>query len=80
MQTERPEFWNEFSKTNGVTVPLIRGELSDLLTDDIAQRIAEINPAAIITIVADRGHPPLLNEPQSLSAIDALLKRADKWL
>ncbi|MBN2977123.1 alpha/beta fold hydrolase [Pseudomonas lactucae] len=77
MQAERPEFWHEFSKASAVPVALIRGELSDLLTDEIAQRMIELNSDAVLTVVADRGHPPLLNEPQSLAAIDALLERVD---
>ncbi|HHM8127198.1 TPA: alpha/beta fold hydrolase [Pseudomonas aeruginosa] len=78
MQTERPSFWLEFAKLDPIPTALIRGEQSDLLTADIAQRMIEVNSAAVLTAVADRGHPPLLNEAQSLAAIDALLKRADE--
>jgi len=55
----------------------IRGALSTMLTDDIQSRMAEraSTPMAIRTI-ADVGHAPTLDEPESVTAIEALLKRA----
>ncbi|WLG76703.1 alpha/beta hydrolase [Pseudomonas sp. FP1911] len=78
MQAKRPEFWLEFAKASAVPAALIRGELSDLLTADIATRMLAVNASATLTSVSDRGHPPLLDEPQSLTAITDLLQRASK--
>lgn len=53
---------------------LIRGENSKLLTEEIAQEtLSEIENGSLATI-KDRGHAPLLNEKESIEAIDSFLE------
>jgi len=54
----------------------IRGALSDLLSADIAGRMREAAPDMAYAEVQGVGHAPMLDEPASLAAIDALLETA----
>ncbi len=53
--------WNSF---RAVTMPclLLRGALSDVLTEDIVQRMQLVKPELETVTVPDRGHAPLLDE------------------
>lgn len=76
MKVERPDAWPQFRATRGVPVALLRGERSEYFTADCADRMLKEHPDAVLTTVKGRGHPPILDEPESLAAIHALLKRA----
>lgn len=54
----------------------IRGALSDLLSPDIAARMREAAPDMAYAEVRGVGHAPMLDEPEALAAIDALLETA----
>ena len=54
---------------------VIRGALSDLLSAATLQRMAREKPDLEHITVANRGHAPLLNEPECLAAIDAFVAR-----
>jgi pimeloyl-ACP methyl ester carboxylesterase len=54
----------------------IRGALSDLLSPEIAGRMREAAPGMAYAEVAGVGHAPMLDEPEALAAIDALLETA----
>ncbi|HEY4028997.1 MAG TPA: alpha/beta hydrolase [Caulobacteraceae bacterium] len=54
----------------------LRGGLSDLLSADIAGRMREAAPAMAFAEVPGVGHAPMLDEPEALAAIDALLEAA----
>ncbi|MGA8204774.1 MAG: alpha/beta hydrolase [Woeseiaceae bacterium] len=59
------------------TIPtvLIWGAMSDILNKDIVDRMAARKPDLVVAPVPNRGHAPLLDEPECLAAIDALLDR-----
>ncbi|QTO23394.1 alpha/beta fold hydrolase [Burkholderia seminalis] len=78
MKVERPDLWPQFLATRGVPVALLRGETSDFFTADCAERMVEAHADTVLTTVKGRGHPPLLDEPESLAAIEALLQRASR--
>jgi pimeloyl-ACP methyl ester carboxylesterase len=71
------DLWGPFQALANIPCALIHGELSDLLTSDIVQRMKQAKPDMIVATVPDRGHAPLLDEPQSLEAIEALLAFVD---
>lgn len=48
---------------------LLRGELSDLMTPDIAARMKRSAPSLRDVVVPDVGHAPLLTEPVAVKAI-----------
>ena len=66
--------WELFAALQNVPVTLLWGVLSDILTEDIIERMAGEKPDLKVIPVADRGHVPLLNEPESLAAMDAFLE------
>jgi len=57
-------------------VTILRGALSDLLAEDIAEQMVErLNGDAELVVVPDVGHTPNLEEPESTAAMDRLLER-----
>jgi pimeloyl-ACP methyl ester carboxylesterase len=70
-----PDGWPFYRALAGRPVLVLRGELSDLLSDTVADRMAsEIADVEIVTI-AGVGHAPDLSEPDAVAAIDRLLQR-----
>ena len=69
-----PDLWPLFRRA---TVPMlvIRGGLSDILSHDTLSRMIREKPDLSQVTLAQRGHVPLLDEPESLLAIDAFLMR-----
>ena len=54
---------------------LLRGEMSELLDEATAARMAEGLDDFTFVTVARRGHAPLLTEPEAVEAIDGFLER-----
>ena len=67
--------WPLYRALDGRPVTILRGELSDLLSDDTARAMAnELSDARLVT-VPQVGHTPNLEESESQAAIDDLLAR-----
>jgi pimeloyl-ACP methyl ester carboxylesterase len=73
--TAAPDLWPLYAQIKGVPMLVIRGELSDLLSAATVARMALEKPDLQHITVANRGHTPLLNEPECLAAIDAFVAR-----
>lgn len=69
------DLWPLFAQIHGVPMLLIRGELSDLLSAQTALRMAGENQELCHVTVANRGHAPLLDEPECVAAIDTFIHR-----
>ncbi|HLZ99002.1 MAG TPA: alpha/beta hydrolase [Steroidobacteraceae bacterium] len=69
--------WPLFERIQGVPLLVIRGALSDLLSAVTVSRMLNEKPGLQHIEVANRGHTPLLNEPECLAAIDAFITRCD---
>lgn len=70
------DMWPVMKAFSGIPTLLLRGERSDLLGAATAQRMAaEIGPGAELVTVPGVGHAPVLDEPESIAAIDRLLVR-----
>ncbi|MEG8221156.1 alpha/beta hydrolase [Sphingomonas sp. HH69] len=70
------DMWPVMKAFSGLPTLLLRGERSDLLGEATAQRMAaEIGPGAELVTVPGVGHAPVLDEPESVAAIDRLLAR-----
>jgi len=69
--------WPLFAKITGVPMLVIRGALSDLLSAATVARMVREKPEVRELTVANRGHTPLLDEPECLAAIDAFLGDVD---
>jgi pimeloyl-ACP methyl ester carboxylesterase len=76
--TEGPQGanWNLYESLAGRPVLILRGELSDLLSAEIAGQMAErLDGDAELVIVPAVGHTPNLEEPEAQGAMDRLLER-----
>lgn len=58
-------------------VMLVRGRLSDIVSDGIAARMKARAPSLEIAQIPDVGHAPLLDEPASLDALGRFLKQTE---
>ncbi|HEX8365770.1 alpha/beta fold hydrolase [Allosphingosinicella sp.] len=69
------DLWPAFQALRGVPALLVRGGRSDLLTGEVAARMAEEVESLDIATVPRVGHAPTLEEPEAEAAIDRLLRR-----
>lgn len=70
------DMWPVMAAFRGIPTLILRGELSDILSDGTARRMAaEVGDAAELVTVPDVGHTPVLDEPIAAAAIDRLLAR-----
>lgn len=67
--------WALFGALEDVPVLSIRGALSDLFSEACAERMAREKPDLIRVTVPNRGHVPLLTEPECVAALDDFLER-----
>ncbi len=65
--------WALFASLESTPVTLLWGVDSDILTRDIWERMQAVKPDLEVVPVANRGHVPLLDEPECIAAIDAML-------
>lgn len=71
-----PDLWPAFEALRGAPLLLVRGALSDLLSEGTARDMVARHPDAELVTVAGVGHAPLLDEPEVLAAIDRLMAKA----
>ncbi len=72
-----PNLWLAFEALRGVPMLLVRGALSDLLSEDTVKQMGARNPAMRTVVVPRAGHAPTLDEPEVRAAIHALLDGAE---
>jgi len=65
--------WEMFDAFNGIPVTVLHGIMSDILTREITDRMKARQPHLKVVHVANRGHVPLLDEPECIAAIDDIL-------
>ncbi|WP_439597648.1 alpha/beta fold hydrolase [Falsiroseomonas sp.] len=70
-----PDLWPAFGALAHVPVMLLRGALSELLSEDTALRMGEARADMRFVEVAGTGHCPTLEEPEAVAALDAFLDR-----
>ncbi|GGC24915.1 alpha/beta hydrolase [Novosphingobium marinum] len=71
----QPDVWAGIDALSDKPVLVLRGELSELLSAATVTSMLERMPLAEAVVVPRVGHPPSLDEPEALAAIDALLAR-----
>ncbi|MEN3974750.1 alpha/beta hydrolase [Emcibacter sp. SYSU 3D8] len=69
--------WPLFERLKDVPTVVLRGALSDILEQDVFEDMGRRISDARLVLVPDRGHVPLLDEPDVTPAIDQLLRDAD---
>jgi pimeloyl-ACP methyl ester carboxylesterase len=67
--------WPFWKALRGIPILAIRGAQSDILSADTFGKMKAENPDLKQLEVAQRGHAPLLDEPECVAAIDALLSQ-----
>ncbi len=70
-----PDLWSLYAALRSVPTLAIRGATSDILSVATFERMQQEKPDLERVTVADRGHTPLLDEPECVAAIDAFLSR-----
>lgn len=70
-----PDLWPVFRALRTIPALAIRGASSDILTAATFERMAQEKPDLQRVTVPNRGHAPLLEEPECLAALDAFLAR-----
>jgi pimeloyl-ACP methyl ester carboxylesterase len=68
-----PDLWPLWKTLSNTPILVLRGALSDVLSEKTAARMQQEKPDLTTLIVPSRGHVPLLDEPEVLSAIDTFL-------
>lgn len=68
-----PDLWPLYAALRPLPTLAIRGELSDVLSVATFERMQREKPDLRRLTVARRGHPPLLDEPECVAAIDEFL-------
>jgi pimeloyl-ACP methyl ester carboxylesterase len=71
-----PDLWPLWGALARVPILAIRGAHSDVLSAATLQRMQRGKPDLEVLTVANRGHAPLLDEPECVPAIDRLLAAA----
>ena len=66
--------WSNFATLVDTPVVMLWGVMSDIATEDIIDKMREVKPDLEVVPVANRGHVPLLDEPECTAAIDKLLE------
>jgi len=66
--------WTSFDSLKDKPVTLLWGVMSDILTQDIIDKMTARKPDLNVVPVPNRGHVPLLDEPECVAAIDAFLE------
>ena len=72
--TEAFDLWPAYEALGTAPVAIVRGALSDLLSEHTAKDMVRRLPHARLMTVSGVGHAPALNEPAATRALGALLK------
>jgi len=70
-----PNLWAYFGALRRVPVLALRGALSDVLSAETFERMAQTKPDLLRVTVADTGHTPSLNEADAAAAVDDFIRR-----
>jgi hypothetical protein len=68
-----PDLWAVFAALRPVPVLAVRGVLSDVLSVETFERMGREKPDLRRLNVERRGHPPLLDEPEVVAALEEFL-------
>ncbi|MBN9529362.1 MAG: alpha/beta hydrolase [Alphaproteobacteria bacterium] len=70
-----PDLWPLFGALKPIPTLVIHGKLSDVLDQPTVERMRREKPDLQLCTVPNRGHVPLLDEPECVGALDDFLKR-----
>ncbi|MCV6598392.1 MAG: alpha/beta hydrolase [Mangrovicoccus sp.] len=61
-----PDMWLSFDALQGLPLALLRGEFSDILSQETADEMRRRRPDMLYATAKNRGHVPFLDEPEAL--------------
>ncbi|HKX41322.1 MAG TPA: alpha/beta hydrolase [Burkholderiaceae bacterium] len=64
--------WDDWERLD-IPVLCLRGESSDLLLPDVAERMRTTGPCAVVVEIKDCGHAPALNTPEQWALVERFL-------
>lgn len=70
-----PTLWPQFKGLGAMPCLTLRGAHSQLLTEDILEKMADQHPLFESHVVPNQGHAPLLDTPQILKVIEAFIAK-----
>ncbi len=70
-----PDLWGPFESLKDKPTLIIRGAISDLLSQEIVEKMRAVHPNFAYAEIANVGHAPMLTEPAAWDAIEDFLKR-----
>jgi pimeloyl-ACP methyl ester carboxylesterase len=70
-----PDLWPVFDTLKAIPTLVLRGATSDILSAATLEKMQARKPDLARVEVPNRGHVPLLDEPEAVMAIDAFLAR-----
>lgn len=71
-----PDLWPAFRQLGDLPLLVIRGALSNILDATTCDEMADMHPGMLRVELSNRGHAPILDEPQAVEAIRTLLRSA----
>lgn len=74
-ETPLPDLWPAFDALAGIPTLVVRGSLSDLLTEETVAAMVARRPRVEVLTVEGEGHAPLFDDPTSLDGLVAFLDR-----
>ncbi len=74
-----PTLWPQFDALGRAPLLVIRGEHSDLLSSETADRMMQRHPDAIRVTVPGQGHAPLLRDVTTLASVGAFVLYCDEF-
>lgn len=72
-----PDLWAQFRALSRLPAMAIRGELSDILSDETFSAMGHAHPTLECVTVRGQGHAPLLQDEPTMRAIEEFLSSAD---
>ena len=68
--------WLLFGALSDKPLLVLRGQLSDILSEKTLDRMRERNPSMATVVIPNRGHAPFLDEPEAIDAIQKFLQES----
>lgn len=73
-----PALWDQFAALAGAPLLVVRGENTDLLSEETTREMLRRHPDAVLLAVPGQGHAPLLHDPGTLARIAAFARHCDE--
>ena len=76
LDAPQPDLWPQFEAMQAIPILVLRGEMSDLLSEATFTAMQTRHPHCQGFVVAGQGHAPMLRDQASISAIATFLEQA----